>query len=161
MLCRHHVHLAGFCYRASQLACRVHDVIPQQLRNVHERSDNCLVLARLRLVEKCVLELVVRDFGAVTRCTSRLAVRHPEPFKDRFAVCLLGNSQGTCLAIPLDFHSEYERCFPHVGHFEALLQLPFHHQNGVRVVAGQEKVIDVESQVDLGPVVIVQIHARV
>ena len=131
------------------------------MRNVHERSDDPLVLARLLLVDKCVFGLVLRDLRAVTRCTSGLAVRHPEPFKDRFAVCLLGNSQGTCLAIPLDFHTEYERCSPHVGRFEALFQLPFHHRNGVRVVAGQEKVIDVESQVDLGPVVIVQIHARV
>ena len=112
-------------------------------------------------VSSSLKSVVVRHFPAVSRCISRLAVRHPEPFNDRFAVCLLGNSHSTCLAIPLDFHSEYERCFPHVGHFEALLQIPFHHRNGVKVVAGQEMVIDVVNQVDLGPVVTVQIHARV
>ena len=91
MLCRHHVNLAGFRHRASHLDCRVHDVIPQHLRNVHERSDDPLVLARLLLVETCVLGRVLRDFEAVPRCTSRLAARHPEPFKNRFAVCFLEN----------------------------------------------------------------------
>ena len=65
------------------------------------------------------------------------------------------------LAVPLDLHPQDERCWAHVRHLEALLQLLLNHRHGFGVVAGQKKVINIAGQVDPDTVVVVQVDARV
>ena len=157
VLRRHHVDLAGFRHRGSQLTNGIYEVVPQHLGNVHQAPHDALVALLFFLVQQSLVRLLVGEFETVPRRVGRLALQHSEPLQAGLGVSLLRDRESATLKVSLYLHAQDERYRSHVGHLETLLRLLFHHRHGVRVVAGQKEIVHVEGQVDPNTVVTVQV----
>ena len=140
---------------------RVEDVVPRDLRKVHSRAGDRLVLLFSLFVQEPVCRLVEGDIWSVARRKRDVAVCHAVALENVLRVVLLVNGDRPVFSVPVDLHAEHLRHVPEVRHLETIHQLLLQLTEELLVVAKQNNVIYIECQDGSAGLVFEHVDARI